>query len=156
MTPITATIEVARPPLEAFAYVTDPGRFPEWQSGVLSGHTDGPGPPRVGDKCITTRRMGGSVRTVTAEITHVDPPHTWGVRSVDGPVRATIEVTVDPLDDARGSRVTIAVDFHGHGAGRVLVPLVIAPGARKEMPANMARLKERLESAPAAPAPETT
>ena len=31
MPPIVLTIEIARPPDEVFAYVTDPSRFPEWQ-----------------------------------------------------------------------------------------------------------------------------
>jgi hypothetical protein len=29
--------------------------------------------------------------------------------------------------------------------GKLLVPLVVRPGARKEMPANLDRLKQRLE-----------
>jgi hypothetical protein len=41
--------------------------------------------------------------------------------------------------------VSIAVDFAGHGIGKLLVPLVVRREAHKEMPANLARLKERLE-----------
>jgi hypothetical protein len=37
------------------------------------------------------------------------------------------------------------VDFTGHGIGKLLVPLVVRREARKEMPANLARLKDRLE-----------
>jgi len=40
--------------------------------------------------------------------------------------------------------LTVAVDFEGHGIGKVLVPLVRRE-ARKEMPANLAALKQRLE-----------
>ena len=42
--------------------------------------------------------------------------------------------------------MTIAVDFDGHGIGRVLVPLVVRREARKEMPANLAALKHHLEA----------
>jgi uncharacterized protein YndB with AHSA1/START domain len=42
MAPITTTTEVARPPQEVFAYVTDPTRFVEWQQNVVSG-ADGRG-----------------------------------------------------------------------------------------------------------------
>ena len=41
MAPITRTIDVARPPEEAFAYVTDPTRFVEWQRNVVSGRMEG-------------------------------------------------------------------------------------------------------------------
>jgi hypothetical protein len=35
--------------------------------------------------------------------------------------------------------------FAGHGIGKLLVPLVVRPNARKEMSANIARLKQQLE-----------
>jgi uncharacterized protein YndB with AHSA1/START domain len=145
MAPITTTTEVARPPAEVFAYVTDPSRFVEWQRNVVSGRMDGDGPHGVGARCLTTRRIGFAERPVTSEITHIDPPRTWGVRGVDGPIRAMVNVTVDPLENGRRSRVTIELDFHGHGVGKLLVPLVVRRGARKEMPANLLALKERLE-----------
>ena len=50
---------------------------------------------------------------------------------------------VDPLDQQR-SRLTISVEFTGHGLGKVLVPLLVRPRARKEMPADLATLEARL------------
>jgi uncharacterized protein YndB with AHSA1/START domain len=146
MAPITTITEIARPPEEVFAYVTDPTRFAEWQESVIDGQMAGAGPHVVGDRCLTTRRVGRSERVVTGEITHIDPPRTWGVRGVDGPVRSVVDVTVVPLDEGRRSRVTIGLDFTGRGIGKLLVPLFIRPSARKEMPANMDTLKQRLES----------
>jgi carbon monoxide dehydrogenase subunit G len=145
MAPITCTIELARPPEEAFAFVTDPTRFVEWQRNVISGHMDGEGPHGVGARCLTTRRIGFAERPVTSEITHIDPPRTWGVHGIDGPIRAIVNVTVDPVEKGRRSRVTIDLDFDGHGIGKLLVPLVVRRQARKEMPANLGTLRERLE-----------
>lgn len=146
MAPIKTTTEVARPPQEVFAYVTDPTRFGEWQEGVVSGHIEGSEPHSVGDKCLTTRRIGGTERLVTSEVTHIDPPRGWGVRGVDGPVRATVDVSVTPLNEGQQSRVTIDLAFTGRGIGKLLVPLVVRRSARKEMPANLERLKQHLES----------
>ena len=146
MSPITTTIEVNRPADDVFAYVTNPTRFVEWQHGVVSGHMDGDGPHMVGDQCLTTRKIGGVERSVTSEITHIDPPNTWGVRAIDGPIRAIVDVTVSPLEEGRRSRVKIDLDFTGHGIGKLLVPLFVRPSARKEMPENLNRLKQRLES----------
>jgi hypothetical protein len=66
-----------------------------------------------------TRRIGGADRSSTSLLTHIDPPHSWGVRGIDGPIRATVDLTVEPIDDTR-SRLTIAVDFAGHGIGKLL------------------------------------
>ena len=145
MSPIVTTIEIARPPDEVFAYVTDPSRFVEWQQGVVSGRIEGEGSTRVGSRCVTTRRIGGSDRTTTSEITEVDPPRRWADHGLDGPIRAKVQVGVEPIDQDTGSRVTIAVDFEGHGIGKLLVPLFVRPQARREMPVNCRSLKERLE-----------
>jgi hypothetical protein len=105
---------------------------------------DRPDNPAAGTRCFTTRRIGGAERASTSEISHINPPKTWGVRGVDGPIRAIVDLTVEPLDGNR-SRLTIGVDFVGHGIGKVLVPLVVRRQAAKEMPTNLATLKQRLE-----------
>lgn len=88
MPAISTSGEVSRPAGEVFAYATDPTRFHEWQKGGLGGHMDDPGTPGVGTRCLTMRQIGLAKRPVTAEVTHIDPPHTWGVRGIDGPFRA--------------------------------------------------------------------
>jgi uncharacterized protein YndB with AHSA1/START domain len=149
MPPIVTSTEIERPAAEVFAYATDPTRFSEWQQGVVDGHMDGPASrslaPAVGAKCVTTRRIGGASRPSTSELVHIDPPKTWGVRGIDGPVRAAVEVLVEPVTGTR-SRLTISVDFTGHGIGKILVPLMVRREARKEMPDNMAALKQRMEA----------
>jgi hypothetical protein len=145
MAPTIACTVVDRPAAEVFAYATDPAYFREWQQGLIEGHLDPPGPAQVGAKCLTTRRIGGANRVVTSEVTHINPPRTWGVRGIDGPIRATVDVTVEPLTET-SSRLTIAVDFDGHGIGRLLVPLIVRRQAQKEMPANVEALKRRVEA----------
>jgi hypothetical protein len=100
----------------------------------------------VGSRCTTIRRIGGRERTVITEITECDPPHRWADRGIDGPIRAIVAVAVEQLTDRPLSRVTIEVDFTGHGIGKLLVPLVVRRQAAREMPENMRRLKERLDA----------
>ena len=78
----------------------------------------------------------------------MNPPTSWAVHGIDGPTRALVDVTVQALDDAHSS-VSLDIDFEGHGIGKLLVPLVVRRRAAKEMPANIARLKDRLESSAA-------
>ena len=146
MPEITASINVDRSAEEVFTYATDPTRFSEWQKGVVAGRMDSAGAPKVGERCLTTRRIGFADRPVTSELVHFDPPHQWGVRGLDGPIRATVDLTVEPLSDT-SAHLTIALDFEGHGIGRLLVPLFVRREARKEMPANLAALKQRVEAA---------
>jgi hypothetical protein len=55
-----------------------------------------------------------------------------------------VDVTVEPRTDTR-AQLTIALDFEGHGIGRLILPLLVTREARREMPVNVARLKRRLE-----------
>ena len=145
----SVSIELKRPAAEVFNYATDPSRFHEWQQGVVSGSMQSRGAPAVGDRCVTSRRIGGAERPATSEVVELNPPRTWAVRGIDGPIRAQVDVCVESLTDQR-SRLTIAVNFEGHGIGKVLVPLVVRRQARAEMPGNIARLKERIETPPIA------
>src|SRR5918994_1401824 len=146
MAPIVTSIEIARPPEEVFSYVTDLSHLAEWQESVVSARAEGGGPPTVGSRTITNRRVGRSERTMTMEMTSITPPRSWAVRGIDGPIRGIVNGTVDPLDDGARSRVTIELDFEGHGLGKLLVPLVVRRQAQTEMPRNLRNLKERLES----------
>ena len=148
MPPIVTSAEIDRPAAEVFAVAIDPARFREWQKGVTDGHMDGTAggaqPSAVGARCVTTRRIGGADRPSTSEVVHVDPPKGWGVRGIDGPIRAAVDVLVEPVTDSR-ARLTISVDFTGHGIGKILVPLIVRREARREMPENIATLKRLIE-----------
>ncbi len=96
MAPIVESVEVDRPAAEVFAYATDPTRFSEWQKGVVDGHLDSTHAPAAGDTCRTTRRTGGANHPTTSVLAHIDPPRTWGVRGIDGPIRATVDVPSNP------------------------------------------------------------
>jgi hypothetical protein len=67
----------------------------------------------------------GRERETTTEITEYDPPHRWADRGIDGPVRAMVAVTVEPLAEGSQSRVKVELDFAGHGIGKLLVPLIV-------------------------------
>jgi uncharacterized protein YndB with AHSA1/START domain len=149
MPPIVTTAEIDRSAAQVFACATDPSLFSQWQKGVEDGHMEGTpggtGVHPVGTKCVTTRRIGGASRPVISELTHIDPPRTWGVRGTEGPIRAVVDVLVEPVTDSR-SRLTISVDFTGHGVGKILVPFMVRREARKEMPENIAALKRLIET----------
>ena len=142
MAPIVSSIDIDRPPDDVFSYVSDPSRFPEWQRDVV--RVEGDGQPGAGARFATTRRIGGVERTMVQEVTERTPPRRWAVRGVDGPIRPSAEVTVEPLDGGASSRVTFALDFEGDGIGKALLPMVRRQ-ATKAAPVSYRNLKERLE-----------
>ncbi len=144
MAPIVNSIEISRRPDDVFSYLTDPSHVPDWQESAVSARGDTP--LTVGSRVVVTRRVGRTERTMTNEVTELDPPKSWSLRGIDGPVRGNVKGTVEPLADGERSRVTLELDFEGHGIGKLLVPLVVRRQAQAEMPRNMQKLKDRLES----------
>jgi len=138
MTSIVADIEIARPPADVFAYVTDPSHFPEWQADVVAVRVDG-------ERFTTVRRIAGTERSMTQEVVARDAPRTWSVRGVDGPVRPHADVTIEPLDGGTRTRATFTFDFDGRAMGQTLLPLVRRMTARSA-PLSLRRLKELLEA----------
>ncbi|GAA3398412.1 SRPBCC family protein [Streptomyces roseoviridis] len=145
MSRINASIDISRPPEEVFSYVTDPSHLPEWQESAVRVRQTGGGPGRSGRQVTVTRHVGRRDVDMNVELTELDPPRSWHVHGVDGRVRPDVRGTIEPLDDGRRSRVRFSVDFEGHGIGKALVPLVVKPRARKEMPRDEQKLKEILE-----------
>jgi uncharacterized protein YndB with AHSA1/START domain len=145
MAPITHSIVIARPPAEVFAYVDQLDRHGEWQSTIISSKLETEGPTRVGTRVTDKRKVPGGTQDVTYEITEHDPPRKASFRGTKGPVRPVGTFTVEPVGEG-SSKATIEIDLQGHG----LLGLVVAPlarsQARKEIPKDHQRLKERLES----------
>ena len=145
MAPIIHSTEIARRPEEVFAYLDDLGRHGEWQEQLVSARVDTDGPTRVGTRVVERRRMGGREQEVVYEITEHEAPRGFAFRGTGGPIRVVGKGTVEPVGDGSRSRVTINLDFTGHGVGKLLVPMARSQ-ARKQVPKDHERLKERLES----------
>ena len=145
MAPIRESVEISRPAEEVFAYLDDLARHGEWQEQIVSVTVDPAGPTKVGTKATERRRMGRREQAVTYEVTEHTPPRSFAFRGINGPIRPVGRGTVEPVGEGSRTRVTIELDFAGHGLGKLLLPLVRSQ-ARKQVPKDHQRLKEQLES----------
>lgn len=144
MARVVEHIEISRRPVDVFSYAIDFSRFPEWQGGIVSIRLEGDASLAVGSRAVVTRQFGPRRLAGTEEITEMSPPRSWVVRARGGPLTAIAKGTIEPLDGGGRSRVTIALQFRGHGIGKALLPLVLRQ-ARKQLPQNEKKLKEVLE-----------
>lgn len=144
---ITAGVEIARSPREVFGYIASPAHLPEWQPDVRRAAFDQPAAVRVGSRGHEVRHVMGSDRSISWEVTDYHPDRRYGVRGVDGPVRAHVTMDLIPTTGGAGTHLEYGIDFEGHGIGRALAPLA-RKGARKDLAAILDRLKRRLEEAP--------
>jgi len=112
---------------------------------VIRVETDQPAPLPVGAPFTTIRRIGAIERAITQRVAESDRPHRWAARSDTGPIRPNATITIEPIDGGAASRVTLTLDFVGHGIGVPLLPLVRRQ-TRRAAPVSYRRLKQLLES----------
>jgi hypothetical protein len=98
-----------------------------------------------------TRRFGKREQTQTWEVTEYEPPKTFAFHGIDGPIRVVGKGNVAPVGDGSSSRMTIELDFEGHGLGKLMLPIVRSQ-ARKQVETDQKRLKEQLEGGSASAA----
>jgi uncharacterized protein YndB with AHSA1/START domain len=147
---IEASTDIARTPQEVFDYVSDPARLPDWQPSVDDAAFDPPGVPAVGTQGHEVRRVPGGRRTFRWEVTECQPGRRWALQGNEGPIRAHVTVAFAPTSAGAGTHVDYRIWFEGHGIGK-LIRLLAGQGARKEAPASLALLKQRLEETGARP-----
>ena len=100
--------KIDQPVDQVFNYVSTPENDPTWVPASLRHEMLSPPPMRLGsiteeDVWFLGRRM-----RYAWEITHYEPPSTFALRSISGPIPATIRVLLESLDGARTNVIVVA------------------------------------------------
>jgi uncharacterized membrane protein len=144
--PIVESIEIARTPEDVFAYIDKLDQHGEWQEAIVSSTKVTEGVTRVGTRATDKRRMPGGMKIdATYEIVEHDPPHRTRFQVINGPVRPSGTVTVEPLDGGTRTKLTVELDFQGHGIGKLIAPMARRQASR-DVPLDQRRLKQLLEA----------
>jgi carbon monoxide dehydrogenase subunit G len=142
------TIEIARPPEEVFAYLTDVSNLPAWQSGVSRAQIEDGGEPRAGVRIRESRTMLGRELDTTLEIEEYEAPWLFVLRALNSPVPFRVRHEVEASGE--GTRLTVVGEgdtgfLPGFASG------LMARRAEKQFRKDFERLKRLLESAPRRP-----
>jgi uncharacterized protein YndB with AHSA1/START domain len=134
------SVEIARPPEDVFAYLTDVSRLPEWQSSATEADVDGE--LRVGARIRERRTFIGRDVKAELEVTGYEPPRRFDVSSRSGPVSYEIRHTLKP--SGGGTSLNVEVDVKVGGLMRLAAqgPLKLA---EREFRADFDELKRLLE-----------
>ena len=134
------TFEIACPPEEVFAYLTDVAKLPEWQRSAVESRADGPVEQGT---LIRERRsfMGREIKMVV-EVAAFEPPTRLTLRALEAPLPLSIDHVLEERDGGTSMRIT--AEGRPGGVLRFASPVVEAK-ARQELQRDFQRLKELLE-----------
>jgi uncharacterized membrane protein len=138
----SATID--QPIDRVFEYIATPDNDPTWVPASLRHEMLSPAPMRVGsiteeDVWFLGRRM-----RYAWEITQYEPPTVFALRSISGPIPATIRVLLESLDGAR-TKVILVGEVRLRGVYKPM-ELVMRLVAQRQFGTQLGTLKNLLES----------
>ncbi len=140
------TIEINQKPSIVFDYIAQLEKHGEWQDAIVKSEKVPAGTTRLGTRNTELRKMPGGPREITSEIISYDPPHKIAAKTAsESPIHAAITITVNPVKNGKASVVSFQVELTGKGPGKLFV-LFARKNSRREVPKDLLRLKERLET----------
>lgn len=134
------TIEIARPPEDVFAYITDVDNLSRWQPTVREVRWDGELAP--GSEFEETRELLGRRARSKLEVTVLAHPREFAIRIVEGPVPLTVRHLLEPT--AGGTLLTLEAEGEAGGLMRLAAPIAERAAAR-QAGQDLERLKRLVE-----------
>lgn len=130
-------------PGTVFAFVSDLGNLPQWQSGVTRAEQLTPGPMAVGSTARVERRLMGQQIEADLRITELDPPRHLALATEAGGMKVglTLDVTASGTD---ASRITFGMDIAGGGLFGGAMEGMVAGAAESDLDASLTRLRDAL------------
>ncbi len=138
-----ASIQINRPVEDVYAYATTVDTLPQWLGAVVEVEQLTDGPLGVGTRIRAGGKMLGRRMDSFVEVTALEPGARFAFTVVSGPFKARNNYTFASV--AGGTKVTDAAEIELSGPLRLVDPLV-GPMVRRQFEANLAALKDRLET----------
>ncbi len=145
MIDFTIETDIARPPDDVFAYVSDPDKLASWQTNTVSAVKSSDGPMGVGTRLREVHRGPfGREFSELVEVARYEPGSAFDLRMLEGPpIHA--QIRFDAVDG--GTRMRFRVHGQPPGLLRLIEPLMAA-GMRRNFTKYCSRLKDLLEGQP--------
>lgn len=144
---LTQSIEIACPPERVFAFLSDPGNLPRWQSSVEQVRRESPS-PGVGARHVEVRSLLGRAVEQTLEMTAYEPPTRLDLAVIDGPLKLRVSHTLAPTPG--GTLLEVVGEGQIGGPLRLLEPVLVA-AVKAQGEQDLARLREVLEEGSLSP-----
>ena len=136
MTSIQTSIRIAKPAADVFALISDPLRFPLWNSAVTA--VDGDGGRYVMQRSLPTGAAANGLEVIERQA-----PTRFAIRTTSGPTPFVYRYSL--TGDAGGTVVALDASVELDGPFAVLGP-VGGRLVKRGIDANLAALRDALES----------
>jgi uncharacterized protein YndB with AHSA1/START domain len=139
-------VEIAAAPAAVFPWLADSERRLEWMGALVESEPLAEGPPAVGSRYRDVFEDHGQRVELEAELVELEPPSRLQTHIVAKGFESTS--TQELEETGAGTRLTAVLEtVYTMRLARIVAP-VVTRHAQKQLEADLARLKELVESEP--------
>jgi uncharacterized protein YndB with AHSA1/START domain len=135
-------VRIKRPLEEVFAYVSDPGNFPSWNSAVQDVRPTTRATNSVGATYAMTRQLPTGPARNQLEIVSSEQPHEFAIRTTSGPTPFLYRYHFAVENGRTLMQLDAQVELEGVAA---FMPRLARLGVKRGVDDNLATLKQILE-----------
>ena len=139
------SIKIERPIEDVFAYISDPGNFPSWNSAVQNVRATSPGPSGPGSTYTMERRLPTGPATNQLEIIAREQPHEFAIHTTAGPTPFLYRYRFTGENGKTVVHLDAQVELEGVAS---VVPQLARHAVKGGVDDNLATLKRILEQGP--------
>ena len=136
---VQRTAQIAAPPAQVYAFLTEPANLPRWQTGIVSAERTSPPPTVVGSTARVVLELMG--QRIAAEITvrEAEPDrHVALATSVSG-IGIVGSIDLRPSDG--GTTITLASEIRAENIFMAPIEGMVTDAAEQDLDASLARLQ---------------
>ena len=143
MVRVEHVVEIARPPADVFAFLTDPSNLPLWQESCVAARSEDGEPISPGTQIAEQRRFLGREARTLMKVVELEPNLVYELESVEAPFPLTVRHELE--ESSVGTRVRVVAEAE---PGRLLrlASRMIDRTVREATRKDFAKLKALLES----------
>ena len=142
MASFSRAVSVAAPPAEAFPWLVDEDKVPQWTEGTHSYEILGGGPAATGKRIRVTLTVSGRAMTIEHEIVGYQPPSTFTTHSESHGIHVDSVYRVEP--EGAGSKVTQTIDLEARGLTAKMLAPMVGKQLETKLEGDLERLREKL------------
>jgi uncharacterized protein YndB with AHSA1/START domain len=135
---------IAAPPTTVFPWLAESEARCRWMGALVESEPLTHGPPQPGSRFRDVFEDHGQRIELEAELVEVEPPRVLVVHLVSDVFEATIDQRLERADG--GTRLTAEIETTYTKLAARLLASVVTRHAQKQLEADLARLKELVES----------
>jgi uncharacterized membrane protein len=140
---VSASATLPAPPDAVFAFLSELGNLPRWQSGIVSAELLTPAPVRSGSRAHVVRELLGQRVAVDLTLTEYRPGRRLALESAASGIG--VRATLDLRPAGEGTDVTFTMQIRARHLLMAPAEGMVAGAAERDIAASLARLREHFE-----------